>query len=74
MPKKQTLSISGMELDADEFQFKVLDEPWSTYELENGARIQVRLAANRIFLLPQPDPQTGGPAFYVVGSTVSKPV
>lgn len=50
--------------------YKPLDEPWSSYRLEDGSVVKVKIVVSDVFKLPIPDPVTGLPQYLVRSSNV----
>ena len=50
--------------------FKALDEAWSTYRLEDGTIVKIRVVASEVFKLPGVDPLTGVPQLIVKSSNI----
>ncbi len=68
--KKVKMKIGGNPVEAESLTFKPIDEPWSTYKLDDGSVIKLKLVVSDVFKLPTPDPVTGLPQFLVRSSNV----
>lgn len=62
---KTILMLAGQPVEAERRSFKVLQEPVSLYELEDGTTVRVRLVVTEIFLLETKDEVTGAPRPFV---------
>ena len=50
--------------------FRPLDEAWSSYRLEDGTVIKIKVVATKVYKLRGVDPLTGGPRFLAISSNV----
>lgn len=64
------LNLGGKMVDAEKMEFKLLDEAWSAYRLEDGTIIKIKVIASEIFKLPGTDPLTGAPQVLVKSTNV----
>lgn len=49
---------------------QIIEEPWSTYKLDDGTIVKIKLIVSDVYKFPQPDPATGLPQFLVTSSNV----
>jgi hypothetical protein len=50
--------------------YKPLNEPWSSYQLDDGSIIKLKLVISDVFKLPMQDPLTGIPQYVIRSSNV----
>lgn len=48
MPQQKPVVLDGVEYTPVEVEFDILKEDWSTYEIDRGTLVRVRLIVNRI--------------------------
>lgn len=68
--KTITITIGDRAMEAESMAYKLVEEPWSLYRLDDGSTIKVKLVVSDIFKLPVPDPLTGFPQYLVRSSNV----
>ena len=64
------LNLGGKTVNAEKMDFKTLDEAWSSYRLEDGTVLKVKVIASEVYKLPDADPLTGAPQFLMKSSNV----
>ena len=64
------LNLGGKSVEAEKMEFKSVDEAWSTYRLEDGTIVKIKVVASEVFKLPGTDPLTGVPQFLVKSSNI----
>jgi hypothetical protein len=69
MPKVK-MNLGGNVVEAESIAVSHAEEPWSTYRLDDGSVIKLKLVVSDVFKLPQPDPVTGLPQYLVRSSNV----
>ena len=68
---KIKLNLGGTPVEAEKLQVvHTIEERWSTYKLEDGSILKIKLVVSDVFKLPEPDPLTGLPQFLVKSSNV----
>ena len=67
---KIKMNLGGQIVEAESVSCKPIDEPWSTYRLEDGSVIKLKLVISDVFRLPNVDPLTGLPQYIVRSSNV----
>ena len=68
--KRVKLNLGGQQVEAEVMDFKAVAEAWSTYRLDDGTIVKVKIIASDIFKLPSADPVTGLPNLIVRSSNV----
>ena len=68
--KKVTINIGGQPVEADVMPFNPIEEPWSTYRLEDGTIFKLRPVVSTVIRLPQNDPLTGLPQLMIQSSNI----
>lgn len=72
-PTTKPLSPQELQLSAtDDMDFETMKEDWNVYQLEDGARIEIKLIVTRIGKTDKFDPM-GSPIFLTQTQTVIKP-
>jgi hypothetical protein len=61
--KKVKMNIGGHPVEAESMSYKPLEEPWSSYRLDDGNIVKIKLVVSDVFKLPTPDPLTGLPQY-----------
>ena len=64
------LNLGDRVVDAERMDFKILDEAWSSYRLEDGNVVKIKVVASEVYKLPDADPLTGAPQFLLKSSNV----
>ena len=64
------LNLGGKTVEAEKMEFKTLDEGGSTYRLEDGTIVKIKVVAAEVYKLPGVDQLTGVPQFLVKSSNV----
>ena len=64
------LNLGGKTVDSERMEFKQLDEAWSSYRLEDGTIVKIKVVAAEVYKLPGVDPLTGAPQYLVKSSNV----
>lgn len=67
---KVKMNIGGQVVEAEKMNYKSIEEPWSTYRLEDGTTFKLKLVVSDVFKLPHHDPVTGLPQLIVRSSNV----
>ena len=62
------VQINGESLDAIEVDFKVIHEPWSTYELSDGTKLRWRSTVSEVLLVQGKLNPDGSQAYFVASS------
>ena len=65
---KVPITVKGVTVEAERMAFIPTDEPWSSFRLDDGTTVKVKLVVSDILRLPQKDELTGLHQ-YVVRST-----
>ena len=52
-------------VEANELEYEVTSEPWTTVKLEDGTELKLRLNIIKVYRLEQWDPMSGEPAYIV---------
>jgi len=68
--KKERINLGGRPVEAERMEVKATEEHWSTYRLEDGNIIKLKLVVSDVWKLPTPDPVTGLPTFIVKSSNI----
>ena len=64
------LNLGDQVVEAEKMDFKTLDEAWSSYRLEDGTVVKIKVVASEVYKLPGADPLTGAPQFLMKSSNV----
>jgi hypothetical protein len=67
---KIKMNLGGQILEAESMSWKALDEPWSSYRLEDGSVVKLKIVVSDVYRLPNADPLTGLPQYIVRSSNV----
>jgi hypothetical protein len=67
---KIRINFGGKTVEAEQMDFKAVDETWSRYKLEDGNLVRLKIVVSNVFKLPDPDPLTGLPQYVVQSSNV----
>jgi hypothetical protein len=68
--KTVKMNIGGLTVEAESMGYKPLEEPWSSYRLDDGSIVKIKLVVSDVFKLPTPDPVTGLPQYIIRSSNV----
>jgi hypothetical protein len=68
--KTVKINLGGQTVEAESMTYRPLNEPWSSYQLDDGSIIKLRLVLSDVFKLPSPDPLTGLPQYIIRSSNV----
>jgi hypothetical protein len=63
--KTVKINLGGQTVEAESMTYRPLNEPWSSYQLDDGSIIKLRLVLSDVFKLPSPDPLTGLPQYII---------
>lgn len=64
------LTLGDRVVEAEKMDFKTLDEAWSSYRIEDGNVVKIKVVASEVYKLPDVDPLTGAPQFLLKSSNV----
>lgn len=67
---KIKMNFGGQVVEAEKMDFTPLQENWSTYKLDDGTIVKLKLIVSDVFKLPQTDPLTGLPQLLVKSTNV----
>src|SRR6476660_252377 len=67
---KIKMNLGGNVVEAEKMGFKSLEESWSSYKLEDGTIVRIKLVVSDVFKLPAADPLTGLPQLLVKSTNV----
>lgn len=68
---KIKLNLGGQTVEVEKMNVvQIIDEPWSTYKLDDGTIVKIKLVVSDVFKLPTPDPLTGLPQLLVKSGNV----
>src|ERR1700731_2914928 len=68
--KTVKMNLGGQTVEAESMTYRPLNEPWSSYQLDDGSIIKLRLVLSDVFKLPTPDSLTGLPQYIIRSSNV----
>jgi hypothetical protein len=68
--KTVKLNLGGKSVEVESLNYRPLNEPWSSYQLDDGSVIKLKLVIADVFKLPTPDQLTGLPQYIVRSSNV----
>jgi hypothetical protein len=68
--KTVKLNLGGKTIEAESLSYRPLNEPWSSYQLDDGSIIKLKIVISDVFKLPTPDQLTGLPQYIVRSSNV----
>jgi hypothetical protein len=68
--KTVKMNLGGQSVEAESLTYKPLNEPWSSYQLDDGSIIKLKLVISDVFKLPTSDPLTGLPQYIIRSSNV----
>lgn len=68
--KTVKLNLGDKTVEAELLGYRPLNEPWSSYQLDDGNIIKLKLVISDVFKLPTQDPLTGLPQYIVRSSNV----
>ncbi len=64
------INIGGITVEAEPMNHEAVEEPWSSYHLNDGSTIRIKFIVSDIFKLATPDPVTGFPQYVVKSNNV----
>jgi hypothetical protein len=67
--KTVKLNLGGQTVEAESLGYKPINEPWSSYQLDDGSIIKIKLVISDVFKLPTSDP-LGLPQYMIRSSNV----
>lgn len=67
---KFKMNLAGKEVEAETVGFSPIDEHWSTYKIDDGSIVRLKLVVSDVFRLPTKDPITGAPQYIVRSSNI----
>jgi hypothetical protein len=68
--KPVKINLGGQTVEAESLTYRSLNEPWSSYQLEDGSIIKLKLVVSYVYKLPTVDSLTGLPQYVVRSSNV----
>jgi hypothetical protein len=63
--KKITLNLGGQMVESQDLKFRLTEDGGTEYLLEDGQVVVVKTYIQHIFRLPESDPVTGRPQYFV---------
>jgi len=68
---KVKVNVNGVEIEVDQVSFAAVDEPWSSYKLDDGTTVKIKLVVSDILKMPGKDPVTGLDQFMIRSTNVA---
>ena len=62
---KMKVNVEGKMIEAEKMSFKLVEDPWCVYRLEDGTLLKIKVMVAEVFRMPTKDPLTGLPNFIV---------
>jgi len=70
---ERTIDFQGKKVTGTVVEFKVVEEPWAVYDLEDGTIIKLKLVAQEILRLSSEHDDLGNPIYVVKSVNVMAP-
>ncbi|RIK94536.1 MAG: hypothetical protein DCC71_23605 [Proteobacteria bacterium] len=67
---KKTLNLGGRQVQGDVVRFKVVEEPWCEYDLEDGTKVRLKIVVSEVIRLEGVYTDEGDPVYTVKSSNV----